>query len=177
MTKSMNPENANLPATKKQLWALYCATKVDHRGMNLTRQEASDKLSSINGARSSNPKKDNVIHIDIYTKERKRFGTVYPSEKTPYAATVIPGKSITIVRYDNNGEVYMENHFHIGDEAEYDSFNLQYTGEIVKITEKAVTITNHGRNYRLDLHKFAWRNIDFDAEEVAKKNAETMMYI
>lgn len=38
----------NEPATKKQLWALFCATKEDYRNRGLTMQEACDILQSVN---------------------------------------------------------------------------------------------------------------------------------
>ena len=34
-------------ATKKQLWALYCLTKEDHRNMSLTKKEAHDKIQEL----------------------------------------------------------------------------------------------------------------------------------
>lgn len=41
--------NAERPATKKQLWALYCLTKKDYRGQDLTMLDASTLLSRLNG--------------------------------------------------------------------------------------------------------------------------------
>jgi len=35
-------------ATKKQLWALFCITKKDHRDMGLSRQEAYDMIQELN---------------------------------------------------------------------------------------------------------------------------------
>jgi hypothetical protein len=69
--------------------------------------------------------------------------------------------------------------FEVGDEAEYDSYNLRYTGTIVKITEKCVTIETAAPRFvkRLDLYTFAWRNYNFDAAKTAAKNAETLMHI
>ncbi len=71
-----------------------------------------------------------------------------------------------------------ENKFVLGDIAEYDSFNLSYTAEIVSITDKTVTFKlRDGRKKRLKIATFQWRNWNFDAEETAQKNSETMMYI
>ena len=72
--------------------------------------------------------------------------------------------------------------FTIGDTAEYDSYNLSYTGKIVKITDKAVTIVAYPgstieKTYRLDIASFCWRNFKFNAAETARANAETSMYI
>lgn len=41
-------ENPNGSATKRQLWALFCATKEDHREKGLSKQQASDLLSALN---------------------------------------------------------------------------------------------------------------------------------
>lgn len=40
--------NAERPATKKQLWALYCITKKDYRGQDLTMLDASNLLNRLN---------------------------------------------------------------------------------------------------------------------------------
>jgi len=83
-------------------------------------------------------------------------------------------------RYGPTDDGY-SNEFQVGDTAEYDSFNLSYTGEITKITEKTVTIMAYPgnptmeRTHRLDIHQFAWRNYDFNKEETARKNSEMMM--
>lgn len=120
-----------------------------------------------------------VNHFNrVYTKARKRWGTVYPAVETEYWAAVVPGKSINIYK---NGEFGRSN-FKIGDTAEYDSYNLNYLGEITAIGKKTVTITaykgtNNARNHRLDLNTFCWRNCGIDIAKVSKANAETMMYI
>lgn len=69
--------------------------------------------------------------------------------------------------------------FKIGDQAEYHSYNLKYTGSIVSITEKSITIQpEHGdRKSRLSITEFAWRNWNFDAEKVSEHNANELMYI
>lgn len=72
--------------------------------------------------------------------------------------------------------------FKIGDEAEYDSYNLSYTGTITNITAKTVTITEdfglaRARVHRLDLAEFSSRNWDFDAAKTAASNSDTMRYI
>ena len=41
----MKEENKQKPATKKQLWALHCITKLDTRGLDITREEASELIS------------------------------------------------------------------------------------------------------------------------------------
>jgi len=36
-----------IPATKRQLWALYCATHKDYRNMNLSKEEASNMIQEL----------------------------------------------------------------------------------------------------------------------------------
>ena len=69
--------------------------------------------------------------------------------------------------------------FHVGDQAIYDTYNLKYTGEIVSIGNKTVTIaaykgTNNETRHRLNLGKFAWKNWNFNAEKVFEHNAEEL---
>lgn len=134
--------------------------------------------------------------IPVMTKERKRMGVTYPATETEYAVEFVrTGKKITGIKIYRHGE--LKNTFKVGDEAEYDSYNLRYTGTIEAITEKGVTIwtgkvRRNGGLYmgpstvtegckkhivRLDLNAFCWRNYDFDAVKVAAENHETMMHI
>lgn len=46
-------QKPNAPATKKQLFALYCMTRKDHRNLNLTIQQASDLIAQLR--KSNNP--------------------------------------------------------------------------------------------------------------------------
>ena len=65
--------------------------------------------------------------------------------------------------------------FRVGDEAEYGSFNLVYTGTVTAITLKTVTIVEDDRAakvHRLSLYDFAEANYDFDAAKARKRNAE-----
>ena len=94
-----------------------------------------------------------------------------------YTVTVVPKYSISVTR---DGEETV--HFGIGDWAEYDSYNLKYTGQIVSIGPKTVTIeaypgTQNAKRHRLKLSSFAWRNWDYDGSKIAAHNAEEMMYI
>lgn len=50
-------KNPNDPASNKQLWALFCITKKDHRGLGLTKGEASDLIAELGGKKKSNGKK------------------------------------------------------------------------------------------------------------------------
>jgi hypothetical protein len=114
--------------------------------------------------------------VRVMTKQTKRFGKVNASVATDYQVAVEKNK-ITVVRDGHGGRI-----FRVGDTAEYDSYNLSYTGVITKITNKCVSIqaypgSNMARTHRLDLHTFSWRNWNFDAAETARRNHEEMMYL
>jgi len=127
----------------------------------------------------------------VHTKKYTRFGKVHPSTPTEFDAKIVPQQKITIRRnkplptnrlpsYQFNGE----RTFHVGDRAEYDSYNLHYIGKIVSITNKTVTILDYpdssgvqSRKHRLDLHTFCWRNFSHSIEEKRELNADTRMYI
>lgn len=124
--------------------------------------------------------------IVVMTKATTRMGKVYPSVATDYSVefgrkTASGYASVTVFR-SREGEQSDGTTFAVGDEAEYNSYNLSYTGTITKITDKGVTIvayqgSNIEKTHRLSLNDFCWRNWNFNAVEVAKKNAEEMMYL
>lgn len=70
-----------------------------------------------------------------------------------------------------------ERTFLIGDIAEFDSFNLSYTGRITGIGAKTVTLQDKagGRTRRLRLATFHMRNWNFDLAETQRSNSEMMM--
>lgn len=92
---------------------------------------------------------------------------------------VHPKNRIEVYTRNGAGDVLDVKVFRQGDVAEYDSYNLKYTGEIVSITGKNVIIQPRfgSRTKRLDFRAFAWRNFDFDAERIARENFETSHYI
>lgn len=108
----------------------------------------------------------------VFTKARQRFGTIYPAIATDYAVEIVKNKSIVI--YKSN---VLVNSFNLGDTAEYDSYNLHYTGNIIAISDKRIVIESYGRRYSLDINTFCWRNYNFNAEKIAKFNAEEMYYL
>lgn len=148
-----------------------------------------------------------ITLTEVRGKDHKRYGTTYPGEVLEGTTVEIePGKSITIMKVVAAGSRYVpdpkvlnigtgkpkmvpcEEHlvvkkFNIGDTAEVGSYNLVYTGTVRKITEKTVTVVEYEdspgmkKTYRFDIYTFARRNWDFDAEDVAKRNHETMMVI
>jgi len=118
-----------------------------------------------------------IVIENIPSRSYKRRGVVYEGKpEIGRHAEIIPGASIRLYG-ERYGNAY-ERTFKIGDEAEYDSYNLSYTGSIVSIGAKRVVIQDkHGERKSLDIHQFNWRNYDFDAEETFKNNSETMMVI
>ena len=118
----------------------------------------------------------------VYTKARKQFGVVYAPEATDYSVKVNPQR-IAIYKDDSNGIPVLRREIEIGDKAEYDSYNLSYIGEVVKITNKCVTIVAYKghsgmeRVHRLDLNTFCYRNWDFNLNEATARNSDAMMYL
>ncbi len=111
--------------------------------------------------------------MKVFTKARKH----YPAVETKYSVEIERNLSIAIFI-----DEIQVNKFQIGDEAEYGSYNLIYTGPITKITDKMVQVTaypgtRNERKHNLSLDTFCWRNEKFDAEKVAKHNQEEMYYI
>lgn len=91
-------------------------------------------------------------------------------------AVIVPGSSVRL-HGERCGAAYSRS-FAVGDIAEYDSYNLSYTGTIVSITEKTITIQpRSGKVRKLSLHTFSWRNNDFDAAETFRSNSEIMQSI
>jgi len=130
-----------------------------------------------------------TVFFGLKPKDRKHRGQnhTYTAEtkQDMYRFNAIvehDGSRITLAGVDFHGQAYTKI-FKVGDIATYDSWNLIYTGEIVKITDKAVHIVkNKGHKYnektmRLDLYQFASQNWDFDADKAAKHNSEEMMYL
>jgi hypothetical protein len=112
------------------------------------------------------------------TKARKFHGVECPAEPTAYLVDLSKKDSVLIHREESNGEVKICKNFLVGDVAEYDSYNLVYTGTIKKITEKSVTIVERcGTVHRLSMNEFCWRNYNFDAVRVADENQKTSHYI
>jgi hypothetical protein len=126
--------------------------------------------------------------IRVMTKARKHLGRAIPSEPTKYqvectGVSKFGYNGITVFSDQRDGTVKQGTSFVVGDIAEYGSYNLSYTGEITKITDKCVTIVAYKGHrgmeeaHRLDINEFCWRNHNFNAAETARQNAETSMYI
>ena len=117
----------------------------------------------------------------VFTKARKRYGMVYPAQPTKYAVDLNKAKDLIAIYEDGRCTA----RFHLGDPAEYGSYNLRYLGKIIQISEKTITIEepynmygkDHGRRHRLDMHEFCWRNSGFNLAEATKHNMEESYYI
>ena len=72
--------NTNRPATKKQLWALFCITKKDHRNMGLTIESASAMLKELNAHKQTTaqakPKTDKLESEFLQYMSEKMQGIV-----------------------------------------------------------------------------------------------------
>jgi hypothetical protein len=115
----------------------------------------------------------------VMTKATKRKGAVYPATASEYIVDLVKGKSVKIFKVPREGVLEEGASFRVGDEAEYDSYNLHYTGIIDSISEKTITIvkTRGAVKHRLNLYEFCWRNFRFDAGRVRAENRETGQYI
>jgi len=99
-----------------------------------------------------------------------------------YMLYVTPGDRVEIHTHNRSGELVSLKVFRVGDEAEYDSYNLRYIAPIKSITAKNVIFDmsdkcQRGDTKRLKMDQFAWRNHDFDLEAVRAQNAEISRYI
>jgi hypothetical protein len=108
----------------------------------------------------------------VMSKARKN----YPSHATEFE---IERSQISIAIYKKGIKCTS---FVVGDVAEYDSYNLRYTGTITKITDKCVSIVAYygsqmAKTHRLDMQSFCWHNWNFNATECARYNATESMYI
>lgn len=118
----------------------------------------------------------------IQPGQYKRGGQIYQCTETQnrYNAEITPKKEIRIFgiycTYVKGDQVF-DKTFRIGDEAEYDSYNLIYTGKIVSIGNKTITIESHGEKHRLTIYNFSRKNWDFDQARIAKHNTEEMFCI
>jgi hypothetical protein len=121
------------------------------------------------------------VYRNIKARDFKRAGRVIEGQvcRGQHAA-VEAGKQITLWGVDRNNVKGFRPYrieFKIGDAAEYDSYNLSYTGTIVAIGAKTVSIKHDhsSKVTRLSIHEFSWRNNDFDAVKIAEKNSDLMM--
>lgn len=118
-------------------------------------------------------------HTNLTPKPITRRGTVHNFENTQgtYNADTAAGSIRIYGECTNrvNGPQTFDRVFKIGDQAEYDSFNLKYVGTIVAIGPRTVTVKHYPNSpevTRLGLFEFVDRNWDFDSAKTEKYNAE-----
>ena len=121
----------------------------------------------------------------IQPKDRIVFGKLYKGEDhtNNLNADIIPGVSIRIYGvYGNhvNGPKPFDRTFRLGDEVEYDSYNLSYIGKIVKIGPKTISVespwdSTRSKIVRMNLYGFCWRNWDLDLKKISKDNFNMMV--
>lgn len=112
-----------------------------------------------------------MAHVEVIPGVSIRISGIGDDRYEPIGPGVAP-KVIVKPPFDRT--------FKLGVEVEYDSYNLKYTGPIVGIGAKTVTVCAKGtgdRTKRLNLRTFIWRNWDFNAEKAAAHNATEFMYI
>lgn len=121
-----------------------------------------------------------TYYNNLKDKDRKRHGEVLPGNtRIGQHAAVSPGHILIYGHRHGSTNPYFdyEYEFRVGDQAEYDSYNLQYIGTITKISPKTVTIEAFGRSHRLSIYDFSWRNNDKTVQEKRSENSEAMMYL
>ena len=118
---------------------------------------------------------------EIRSRDVTRYGITYPGTVMKGVhADIDKGKSIRIygTMYGWRSEpADFDLTFAMGDEAEHGSYNLVYTGDIVSIGAKTVTVDDHGTRHRMTLADFISKNWDFDAKLIFERNADTMWRI
>lgn len=113
---------------------------------------------------------------DLRDRDYTRFGRKYIGRtSTGQHATIAVGESIRIFGIYGRDTTY-DRTFRLGDFAEYDSYNMAYTGKIVSIGEKTIGIEDGGKVHLLLVFDFARRNQDLDLEAIAARNFDVMMH-
>ena len=96
-------------------------------------------------------------------------------------AEIVPGVSIRLYGMDTNQYDTPKAHnitFKVGDEAIFGSYNLIYTGKILAITAKTVTVQGHSNKpVRMMIAGFNDRNAHFDAAAIRERNNIAMQSI
>lgn len=87
-------------------------------------------------------------------------------------AEVRPRKWIRLFGAENG--VAFERMFALGAEAAYGGYNLTYTGNVVSIGQKTVTVRDESVTSRLSIFDFLFWNRRFDAQRVRECNRRTL---
>lgn len=94
-------------------------------------------------------------------------------------ADIVPGVSIRLFGEDPN-YTELKPHditFKVGGTCVVGSYNFIYTGKILAITAKTVTVSDDGKARRMALHEFNRRNAHYDAQYIAERNDRTSQVI
>lgn len=125
-------------------------------------------------------RKPDFVVEDIVSKKSKRHGVEYGGKNSygVFHAEIWKNEAIRIhgaVTNQGTTPKIFNRVFNLDDEVEYDSYNFVYTGPILKIGQKTVTIdkgSGYSKNVMLDLHTFILKNWDLDLESISKRNIE-----
>lgn len=134
MTTYITENNAEKLATRKQLWAIYCLSKVDYRGKDLTRLDASNLIQRLKAEKAANntqstpkPKKKSLEKEFIEYMTDKMQGVINTAKEALQVKSVIEtdpmftdkknmksyaffgfGCGITIIDFDKRSKVGKE---------------------------------------------------------------------
>lgn len=175
-TKNSWPHDVLEASTKEEAIVEY----LDYNEIEDT--EANRDMLSVTKAVIGKQTNGTIYYDEIKDKNRNRMGIHFEGRIIKgHKAIIMPNEYIRIFGQEWNhsiAPVDFDKTFSIGDEAEYNSYNLKYTGKIIAIGAKTVTIRAYDRdNHKINIYEFSWRNWDFDSGKIAKENAETMQYI
>lgn len=148
-------------------------------------QRMCDELSCniLRETREVDGKKVKVVHVRSVTRHQPDGWNGESFNDLNAHAEIVKNQYIRlyVTHPDDDSVILIERTYRLGDQAEYDSYNLSYYGPIVAIGEKTVTISEpyHGskRRFRLSLEKFFGRNIRFDVIRASARNHDAMMYL
>lgn len=126
-----------------------------------------------------------TTYLNVSSRDYTRAGRVIAgTPRTGHNVSVTPGISIrlwgsylTHKGQANDSSSRYDRTFVVGDVVEYDSYNFVFTGKIVAIGAKTVTVDDDGKRTRLTLVDFSRKNFDLDLEAIERRNADTAQAI
>ena len=122
-----------------------------------------------------------VVYRNLADRDRVQFGRKFSgSVAVGQHAAVEKNARIVLWGVNTNrttGLLPYRTEFKLGDTAVCGSYNLIYTGTIVAIGEKTITVeeyagTCNARKHRMTIAQFSARNRHYDAEYIFKNNSE-----